>query len=107
MTPEEGMTAHLDLQGGLPYGVMLPIHWGAFTLAPHPWAEPGEWTLAAAEAVGQAVALPVPGQPFEPAGDLPTRPWWRDVSLPLSRDWPVPEFTAVASREDLDLVGEG
>ncbi|KOX07669.1 metallo-beta-lactamase [Streptomyces sp. NRRL B-3648] len=109
MTPEEGLRAHLDLQGGAPHGVLLPIHWGTFNLAPHPWAEPGEWTLAAAGAVGQAVALPVPGRPFEPAGDLPTRPWWRDVSPLVSRAWPVPEITPVASRDDLDLdlVGEG
>ncbi|KUN80649.1 MBL fold metallo-hydrolase [Streptomyces bungoensis] len=106
MTPEEGVRAHLDLQGGTPHGVLLPIHWGTFNLAPHAWAEPGEWMLAAAGAVGQAVAVPVAGQPFEPAGDVPTRPWWREVSLPLNRRWPVPEITPEASREDLDLVGE-
>ncbi|MGW3356385.1 MBL fold metallo-hydrolase [Streptomyces bungoensis] len=106
MTPEEGLRAHLDLQGGAPHGVLLPIHWGTFNLAPHAWAEPGEWMTAAAGAAGQAVAVPVPGQSFEPAGDLPTRPWWRDVSLPLNRTWPVPEMTAEASRGDLDLVGE-
>ncbi|MFC9915646.1 MBL fold metallo-hydrolase [Streptomyces sp. NPDC127197] len=107
MTPDEGMRAHLDLQGGEPGGVLLPIHWGTFNLAPHAWAEPGEWTIDAAGAVGQAVAVPVPGEPFEPAGILPTRPWWRDVSLPLNRKWPVPEITPEASRDDLDLVGEG
>ncbi|MFD7283268.1 MBL fold metallo-hydrolase [Streptomyces sp. NPDC059862] len=107
MTPDEGMRAHLDLQGGEPGGVLLPIHWGTFNLAPHAWAEPGEWTMDAAGAVGQAVAVPVPGEPFEPAGILPTRPWWRDVSLPLNRKWPVPEITPEASRDDLDLVGEG
>ncbi|MEU0335479.1 MBL fold metallo-hydrolase [Streptomyces sp. NPDC006193] len=106
MTPEEGVRAHLDLQGGTPHGVLLPIHWGTFNLAPHPWAEPGEWTLAAAEAVAQPVALPVPGRPFEPAGDVPARPWWRDVSAPLNRTWPVPEVAPPAAREDLDLVGE-
>ena len=106
MNPSQGVQSHLDLQQGRPGGVMLPIHWGTFNLSLHPWAEPGEWTLAAAEAVGQAVAVPVPGQPFEPAGDLPTRPWWRDVSLPLNRKWPVPEITPAASRDDLDLVGE-
>ncbi|GGZ63660.1 MBL fold metallo-hydrolase [Streptomyces bluensis] len=109
MTPEEGMRTHLDLQGGSPAGVMLPIHWATFNLAPHPWAEPGEWTMAAGEAVGQAVAAPVPGQPFEPAGDLPTRPWWRDLSLPLPQDgkWPVPKIApATTSEGDLDLVSE-
>ncbi|MEV8531823.1 MBL fold metallo-hydrolase [Streptomyces sp. NPDC051211] len=78
MTPEEGMRAHLDLQGGVPHGVMLPIHWGTFNLAPHAWDEPGEGTMTAAAAVGARVALPVPGLPFEPgAAELPDRPWWR------------------------------
>ncbi|MFK4144954.1 MBL fold metallo-hydrolase [Streptomyces sp. NPDC004065] len=107
MTPEEGVRAHLDLQQGEPGGALLPIHWGTFNLAFHPWAEPGEWTLAAGEAVGQRVAVPIPGLPFEPAGELPSRPWWRDVSPALSRKWPVPEIASVAARDDLDLVGEG
>ncbi|GAA1184176.1 MBL fold metallo-hydrolase [Streptomyces hebeiensis] len=106
MNPSQGVQSHLDLQQGRPGGVMLPIHWGTFNLSLHPWAEPGEWTLAAAGAVGQAVAVPVPGQPFEPAGDLPARPWWRDASLPLNRKWPVPEITPAASTDGLDLVGE-
>lgn len=107
MTPEEGVRAHLDLQGGAPGGVLLPIHWGTFNLAPHAWAEPGEWTLAAAEAVGQPVAVPVPGRPFQPGGELPTRPWWRDVSRQLKRDWPLPPVPSAVSRQDLGLVGEG
>lgn len=36
MTPEEGVRAHQDLRGEL----MLPIHWGTFNLAPHPWRSP-------------------------------------------------------------------
>ncbi|MPY56736.1 MBL fold metallo-hydrolase [Streptomyces spongiae] len=106
MNPSQGVQSHLDLQQGQPGGVMLPIHWATFNLSLHPWAEPGEWTLAAADAIGQPVAVPIPGQPFEPAGDLPARPWWRDVSQPLTRKWPVPEITPKASRDDLDLVGE-
>ncbi|WP_405997390.1 MBL fold metallo-hydrolase [Streptomyces sp. NBC_00829] len=106
MTPAQGVQSHLDLQKGEPSGVMLPIHWGTFSLSLHPWAEPGEWTMAAAKAVGQAVAAAVPGQPFEPAGELPTRPWWRDVSLPLSRNWPTPEAIPETLRDDLGLVGE-
>ncbi|MDH6696614.1 MBL fold metallo-hydrolase [Streptomyces sp. DSM 41014] len=89
MTPEEGMRAHLDLQGGEPRGVMLPIHWGTFNLAPHPWAEPGEGTLAAARATGSRVALPHPGQPFEPTSEtVPADPWWRGVALAPAGGWP-------------------
>ncbi|POX60985.1 MBL fold metallo-hydrolase [Streptomyces sp. Ru62] len=87
MTPEEGLRAHLDLQGGAPHGVLLPIHWGTFNLAPHPWAEPGEWTKEAAEEAGQAVALPRPGEPFEPAGKLPAEAWWRSASGDVRRTW--------------------
>ncbi|WMD05416.1 MBL fold metallo-hydrolase [Streptomyces sp. FXY-T5] len=82
MTPEEGMRAHLDLQGGLEHGPMLPIHWATFNLATHPWADPGEGTLAAARAVGADVALPRPGEPFEPTAEtVPSEPWWRGVAL--------------------------
>ncbi|MER7918775.1 MULTISPECIES: MBL fold metallo-hydrolase [unclassified Streptomyces] len=87
MRPDEGLRAHLDLQGGAPHGVLLPIHWGTFNLAPHPWAEPGEWTKEAAEEAGQAVALPRPGEPFEPAGKLPAEAWWRGVSGEVRRTW--------------------
>lgn len=109
MTPAEGVRAHLDLQGGTPGGVLLPIHWGTFNLAPHPWAEPGEWTRDAAREVGQAVALPRPGEPFEPAGKVPAHPWWRAVSQPLARPWrppEPPETRGEAPRRDLDLAGD-
>ncbi|WP_019890677.1 MBL fold metallo-hydrolase [Streptomyces purpureus] len=109
MTPAEGMRAHLDLQGGAPAGIMLPIHWGTFNLAPHPWAEPGEWTKDAAEEAGQTVALPRPGEPFEPAGKLPVEPWWRAVSHPNAHPWSRPrpaEVVAEPRSDDLDLAGE-
>ncbi|MFI6105397.1 MBL fold metallo-hydrolase [Streptomyces sp. NPDC051310] len=109
MTPAEGMRAHLDLQGGSPAGVMLPIHWGTFNLAPHAWAEPGEWTRYEAEEAGQAVAFPRPGQPFEPGGKLPSDAWWRGVSHPIAHPWRRPqpvEGPAGAPRHDLDLAGD-
>ena len=109
MTPEEGLRAHLDLQGGDPAGVLMPIHWGTFNLAPHPWAEPGEWTKNAAEAAGQAVATPRPGEPFEPGGDLPTDAWWRAVSPAIPHPWRRPrpvESAAEVRRDDLDFAGD-
>ncbi|MER8071830.1 MBL fold metallo-hydrolase [Streptomyces sp. NPDC094034] len=90
MTPAEGMRAHLDLQGGRPSGVMLPIHWGTFNLAPHPWAEPGEGTVTAAAEAGAGIALPRPGQPFEPTADeVPDAPWWRSVAAVPAEGWPA------------------
>ncbi|MDX3313309.1 MBL fold metallo-hydrolase [Streptomyces sp. NPDC054884] len=109
MSPAQGVQAHLDLQGGSPGGVLLPIHWGTFNLALHAWAEPGEWTKDAAEEAGQAVAVPRPGEPFEPAGKLPVEAWWRAVSGPIARPWRRPrcaEGVAETSRGDLDLAGE-
>ncbi|MFJ1596101.1 MBL fold metallo-hydrolase [Streptomyces sp. NPDC088261] len=97
MTPAEGMQAHLDLQGGRPSGVMLPIHWGTFNLAPHPWSEPGEGTITAAAEAGADIALPRPGEPFEPAGGaVPTTPWWRPVAVIPAGGWPAPAGSVAA-----------
>jgi L-ascorbate metabolism protein UlaG (beta-lactamase superfamily) len=97
MTPQEGMRSHLDLQGGEPSGVMLPIHWGTFNLSTHAWSDPGEGTLAAARAVGARVALPRPGEPFEPtAGAVPSEPWWRGVARTPKDGWPVVEESVAA-----------
>lgn len=106
MNPTQGLQACLDLQQGAPYGVLLPIHWGTFNLSLHPWAEPGEWTLAAAEAAGQTIALPVPGQPFEPGGELPRAPWWRGVSCAVDHEWPVRELSAALTARDVDRMSE-
>ncbi|MFJ3639253.1 MBL fold metallo-hydrolase [Streptomyces sp. NPDC090108] len=110
MSPAQGVQTHLDLQGGRPHGVLLPIHWGTFNLAFHAWAEPGEWTRDAAEEVGQAVASPRPGEPFEPAGQIPTDPWWRSVSGPIAHPWrrprPVVSAAAEGRSEDLDFAGD-
>jgi L-ascorbate metabolism protein UlaG (beta-lactamase superfamily) len=109
MSPAQGVQAHLDLQGGSPGGVLLPIHWGTFNLAFHAWAEPGEWTKDAAEEVGQAVAFPRPGEPFEPAGKVPVEAWWRGVSHPIAHPWRRPrpaQAAAEAPRHDLDLAGD-
>ncbi|MFF4584866.1 MBL fold metallo-hydrolase [Streptomyces sp. NPDC001388] len=123
MTPEEGVRAHLDLQGGTPGGALLPIHWATFNLATHAWTDPGEGILAAGRAVGTPVALPRPGEPFEPGGEsVPAAPWWREVALAPAGGWrPLVEVVTVAKagtdkgvpkdltdvRHDrLDLVGE-
>ncbi|MFJ8134931.1 MBL fold metallo-hydrolase [Streptomyces sp. NPDC096013] len=111
MTPEEGLRAHLDLQGGQPHGVLLPIHWGTFNLALHPWAEPGEWTADAGESAGQAVATPTPGEPFEPGGTLATDPWWRPFGGTIDRHWHTatpaePEAKQPAPPAELDLASE-
>ncbi|OQR59881.1 MBL fold metallo-hydrolase [Streptomyces maremycinicus] len=102
MTPEEGMRAHLDLQGG-PGGVMLPIHWGTFNLATHAWTDPGEGTLAAAGAVGARAALPRPGEPFEPGAEaVPGEPWWREVALAPAAGWQPLIATVTKAKADTE-----
>jgi L-ascorbate metabolism protein UlaG (beta-lactamase superfamily) len=83
MNPEEAVRAHRDLTNA---GLLVPIHWCTFRLAPHPWAEPAERLLAAADAKGVRVAIPQPGQRI-PVGDPGaedlvgqdpvTAYWWR------------------------------
>ncbi|MBV8860351.1 MAG: MBL fold metallo-hydrolase [Mycobacterium sp.] len=73
MNPEEAVQAHLDVNGRL----LVPIHWCTFRLAPHPWAEPIERVLAAADAAHVDVAVPKPGQRVDPAAAEPVEPWWR------------------------------
>jgi L-ascorbate metabolism protein UlaG (beta-lactamase superfamily) len=98
MTPEEGMRAHLDLQGGRPHGVMMPIHWATFNLATHPWAEPGEGTVAAARATGSRIAVPRPGEPFEPTSEtVPSEPWWRAVAQAPAGGWPAADASTEAA----------
>src|SRR5947209_9824098 len=76
MNPEEAVRAHLDVTNS-GSGLLVPIHWGTFRLAPHPWAEPVERLLAAAVPARVNVAVPAPGQRVDPADSLRSLPWWR------------------------------
>ncbi|WP_409428430.1 MBL fold metallo-hydrolase [Mycobacterium sp. SMC-11] len=75
MNPEEAVQAHLDLNAS-PSGLLVPIHWGTFRLAPHRWAEPVERLLVAADAAGISTAVPRPGGRVQPGAAAPTA-WWR------------------------------
>ena len=73
MNPEEAVRAHLDVGGRL----LVPIHWCTFRLAPHPWAEPIERLLTAAEASNVQVSVPKPGERVKPSETGQFEPWWR------------------------------
>jgi L-ascorbate metabolism protein UlaG (beta-lactamase superfamily) len=73
MNPEEAVQAHLDVNGRL----LVPIHWCTFRLAPHPWAEPIERLLAAADASHVSVAVPKPGERVDPTATAQLEHWWR------------------------------
>ncbi|GAA1947524.1 MBL fold metallo-hydrolase [Kitasatospora viridis] len=98
MTPEEGVRAHLDVGGEL----LLPIHWATFNLAQHDWAEPVERTLAEAERLGARVAVPLIGQPFEPASAPAPDHWWRTVAgVPTAVPVAVPEAVLPAAGDEV------
>lgn len=75
MNPEEAVRAHLDLNAS-GSGLLVPIHWGTFRLAPHRWDEPVERLLTAAEAAGVTVGVPRPGGRVRP-GLTAASAWWR------------------------------
>ncbi|MCY7394779.1 MAG: MBL fold metallo-hydrolase [Nocardioides sp.] len=72
MDPAEAVRAHLDLRGD----VLLPIHWGTFDLAFHPWAEPADRVRREAAAHDVRLAQPRPGERWVAGEDLPTDEWW-------------------------------
>lgn len=79
MNPEEAVTAHGDLNAASPAGrsgLLVPIHWCTFRLAPHPWSEPVQRLLLAARSADVAVAVPRPGQRIREAPD-DVETWWQ------------------------------
>ena len=61
-------------------GAFLPIHWGTFNLALHPWDEPAETVLRLAPETSVPLLMPRLGQPVEPARGAFVDPWWRTVA---------------------------
>jgi L-ascorbate metabolism protein UlaG (beta-lactamase superfamily) len=57
-------------------GKLLPVHWGTFSLAPHPWAEPAEVLYANAP---EGLLMPKLGEPVEPVHAEKVDPWWRST----------------------------
>ncbi len=60
--PDNAVKA-LDMLGGGPF---LPIHWGTFCLAMHPWDEPAERLYAAGTERGLNLMMPMLGEAVEP-----------------------------------------
>ena len=76
MDPEEAVRAHRDLNAAAAGGVLVPIHWATFRLAPHPWAEPADRLVDAAAALSVDIVVPKPGGRVVP-GSSTVEPWWR------------------------------
>lgn len=75
MMPEETVQASIDLNAK----TLLPVHWGKFSLALHPWNEPIERVLKKAEELHVNVTTPLIGQPLIIGENYPNQKWWRQV----------------------------
>ncbi len=71
--PENALKAHALLGAG----AFLPIHWGTFALAMHPWDQPAETLLRLAPTAGARLLMPRLGEPVEPAHGADVDAWWR------------------------------
>jgi L-ascorbate metabolism protein UlaG (beta-lactamase superfamily) len=82
-------------------GAFLPIHWGTFNLAIHPWSEPAETLVTLGTPAGVPLIMPKLGAPVEPSQSTGVDPWWRSVSSaapePLA-SWDSPESAGEVER---------
>jgi L-ascorbate metabolism protein UlaG (beta-lactamase superfamily) len=85
MMPEESVQAARDVNARL----MMPIHWGAFTLALHSWTDPVERATKKAEELGMPVITPKIGEVVSLSKEVYAgRKWWEGE-----------EYTALSKEE--------
>ena len=70
--PEEAVQAVKDARAK----IGVPVHWGAFKLAPHHWKEPAERFCKAAVEEGVDFAVPRLGAMVAAEDQLPREYWW-------------------------------
>lgn len=74
MFPEQTAQAGLDVRSRL----IIPIHWGAFKLAMHPWTEPVERVSVKAKELNLEVLTPRIGEPINfNKMEVSTSEWWK------------------------------
>ncbi|HTN07253.1 MBL fold metallo-hydrolase [Agriterribacter sp.] len=72
MMPEETVQAGIDLRAKW----LLPVHWGKFSLANHPWNEPIARAVKKAAALNIPVTTPMIGEPVIINKAYPVKVWW-------------------------------
>ena len=72
MMPEQTVQAAIDLGAK----VLLPVHWGKFVLALHPWNEPVQRILKEAKKLNLKVTTPMIGEKVILGKSYPGREWW-------------------------------
>ncbi len=73
MMPEETAQAAVDVQAK----IMMPIHWGSFTLALHDWNEPAIRVIKKAEELEMPYFIPIIGEIIDlESKEYPNKQWW-------------------------------
>ena len=76
MFPEEAVQAVRTLNSP----VVMPIHWGAFSLAYHGWDDPPERIVKAGEEAGLTVATPYIGETMKLSEVKSYQErWWKEI----------------------------
>ena len=74
MMPEQTVQAAIDLKARL----LMPVHWGKFSLSLHPWNEPIRRAKKAASWQGLALTTPRIGEPVNLTESAPATTWWEE-----------------------------
>lgn len=72
MFPEDTVQAAIDLKAK----VLMPVHWGKFSLAMHPWNEPIKRVVEAAAVKHFPLVTPRLGETVILNEHMPTENWW-------------------------------
>lgn len=73
MMPEQSVQASVDLNSK----VMMPIHWGKFSLSLHKWTEPIERAAAKAKELSVNLITNLPGEIVSVKTEAMQENWWR------------------------------
>lgn len=74
MLPEETVQAFIDVKGK----ILIPIHWGAFTLAFHDWFDPVERVVKSANDHKVRISTPKIGEIVNISSNIyPNSIWWK------------------------------
>ena len=83
MMPEESVQAAIDVQAK----IMMPVHWGAFTLSVHSWIEPVQRAQIEADRFSVKMTTPKIGEQIILNETYPNSQWWLDyLDKPLPED---------------------
>lgn len=72
LLPEETVQACIDLNAK----VLMPVHWGKFSISLHPWDEPIKRLLIKADELKVKITTPMIGEPVIVGSFYPVKKWW-------------------------------